>query len=259
MNKNSTCIKLAFLILFSLTCRPCKAQILKGRIESIFIDGKVKPPVELKAKAQKFDERLIEEKKKPRVLDARLKSFPAKLRGEWTGVLALVSFKLNESSGHEIGPTERNLLKVGRKLNVKFRFYTPGGGRVTMAPPYGKFQKSSDLKANIYMPLIDPSTGKQLPPPSGGRWSSLDFDNDIAHVLLLNKVTMLSKERVEQDLVVRAYLTDRKTGKKQTRIEEHIYDFERVGSFHLRVKLAEVSYDENGVWIRKELFEGDVH
>lgn len=253
------CLLLLILLGCNFAGHKCEAKKLKGRIETIFIDGKIKVPEELFAHAEEFDERLIENKKKPRIIDARLKTFPAKLRGEWSGVLRLVKFQINDSTDDKIGPNERKLLKKGRKLRVKFRFHTPGDGRVTMAPPYGKFEKSQDLKTDTYMPLIDPSTGQQLPPPKGGRWRSIDFNNDIDHKLLLNRVTMLSTERVEQDLLVAAFLKNRKTGKERVHLEEHIYDFERIGTFHLKVKLAEVRYDSKGNWKLTVLYEGDVH
>lgn len=40
---------------------------------------------------------------------------------------------------------------------------------------------------------------------------------------------------------------------------EHVYEFERVGSFHLRVRLGTVEYDKDKRWMVKVLYEGDVH
>lgn len=239
--------------------QPAAARQLKGRIETIFVDGKVTVPVELQASADKFDIRLLEEKKKPRILQAGLKSFPAKLRGEWTGTLKLVSMTINEDKPEGTSDADRRFFKLGRLVNVKFRFYTPGGGIVSMAPPYGKFEKTPDFKGTVYLPMIDPSTGKQLPPPGGGKWSALDTNYGTNSEMLMNKVTMLSNERVEQDLVVHTTLTHKRDRHTKTVLEEHIYDFERVGSFHLKVNLAEVHYDKNGIWLHKLLYRGDVH
>ena len=46
--------------------------------------------------------------------------------------------------------------------------------------------------------------------------------------------------------------------KKQS-YSEHIYEFERVGSFHLKVRLGTVDYDKDKRWLVKVLYEGDVH
>ncbi len=252
-------IFLALSLFFASTSIPCESKRLKGRIETVFVDGKIELPVELKANASKFDERLIEEKKKPRIIDARLKSFPTKLRGEWNGYLSLASFKTNPNKNVEIGEVERNLLKIGRKLKVRFRFYSPGNGIVTMAPPYAIFEKGPGVKRTFYKASFDPSTGKNIPPPHGGKWRSLDSKYDVSHKMLLNKVSMLGGERVEQDLLVRNSYIDRQTkGKKET-FEENIYEFERVGSFNLRVKFAEITYDNKGEWLKTELYQGNVH
>ena len=109
------------------------------------------------------------------------------------------------------------------------------------------------------MPLIDPTTGKQAPPPGGGKWQSLDRTYDVSHELLFNKVSLLSKERAEQDLFLKVYHKSRRSNYVKITLSEHIWEFERVGRFHLKVKLAEVDYDNKGVWLRKALYEGEVH
>ena len=97
-----------------------------------------------------------------------------------------------------------------------------------MAPPYAIFEKGPGVKRTFYKASFDPSTGKNIPPPHGGKWRSLDSKYDVSHKMLLNKVSMLGGERVEQDLLVRNSYIDRQTkGKKET-FEENIYEFERV-------------------------------
>ena len=39
----------------------------------------------------------------------------------------------------------------------------------------------------------------------------------------------------------------------------NISEFERVGSFHLKVRLGTVDYDKDKRWLVKVLYEGDVH
>lgn len=238
------------------------SQQLKGRIEKIFMDGDVTLPVELQANAAKFDMRLLEQKKQPRILDGRLKSFPVKMRGDWKGPFRIVSVTYNPENSKRTSPAYRQFVLPGREGEAEFRFYTPSAGVVTMAPPMVRFPYgvSRDGKSHyVYLSLYDPSTGKLARPPSSETWTTLGGGASVDSTLLLNKVRMLGAEKVEQDLVVSSVHTAFSDHSKKQSYSEHIYEFERVGSFHLRVRLGTVDYDKNKRWMVKVLYEGDVH
>ncbi|MEZ4487517.1 MAG: hypothetical protein R3C24_18165 [Cyanobacteriota/Melainabacteria group bacterium] len=238
------------------------SQQLKGRIEKIFMDGDVTLPVELQATAAKFDLRLLEQKKQPRILDGRLKSFPVKLRGDWKGPFHIVSVTYNPDFSAKVSPAYRQFSQPGREGEAAFRFYTPRAGVVTMAPPMVRFPygfSGGGKSRYVYLSLYDPSTGKLARPPSGGVWTTLGGGASVDSTLLLNKVRMLGAEKVEQDLVVSSVHTAFSDHSKRQVYSEHVYEFERVGLFHLKVRLGTVDYDKDKRWLVKVLYEGDVH
>lgn len=238
------------------------SQQLKGRIEKIFMDGDVTLPVELQATVAKFDVRLLDQKKQPRILDGRLKTFPVKLRGDWKGPFRIVSVTYSPEATGNTSLAYRQFVQPGREGEAEFRFYTPRAGVVAMAPPVVRFPYGMARGSKthyVYLSLYDPSTGKLARPPSGGTWTTLGGGASVDSTLLLNKVRMLGAEKVEQDLVVSSVHTAFSDHSKKQVYSEHVYEFERVGSFHLRVRLGTVDYDKDKRWMVKVLYEGDVH
>lgn len=231
--------------------------ILKGRIEEIFDQKKVKFP-NLKALTPRMDKL---SKRRIHRVHASLKSYPAILRGEWKGVLTVKKAEFNpiyfEQSPAD-ARADKYLFPVGRRCNAKFRFYGVGGGRIALDPDV-KFQVGPDESAKVWntrgRAIIHLNLGLAR---KGAKLRTNGQQSWLYEKVLMDKIKMLDNNLAEQNILTVNTATNIKTRKRRQFYSEHVSQFKKVESFRLHVSIAEVEYGPDGTWWKKLLFEGQV-
>jgi len=236
-------------------------QLLKGRIEQIFGQSDPRMPSvnELDARTEKIDQRLIDKKLAPNRVPPGLKTFPALLRGEWTGDLKVTQIECTEAYWKALpveAQLEEQFFQIGKLGHSKFRFFADRNA-ISMSPPVVQFAVNSQ-EAVLFSKKGVKILFMEADEASGRPWRSNSGECHFTAQLVKNEVTQLAPAIVEQDTLVHALLVNEKTQLQTKYYSEHVFRFEKRGSFEMRVQVAEVCYGPDGKLWKRMLLEGDL-
>lgn len=233
------------------------STVLKGRIQEVFNNESIQFP-KLKARTALLDRRAGRPINK---IPDVLKSFPVILRGNWKGYLTVRKVEFNPVYFRQSpadAAVDKSVFVVGRVFGAKFRFYGRGRGSVALEPEVKVTLDDNESSSiwgesgahSILLNLGAASVGKGYISNSRKSW--------LSERVLSDKIENLGENLIEQRILVLSTAIHKKSKLKRMFFSEHVNQFEKVGSFRLRVSIAEVEYGPERTWWKKVLLEGEV-
>lgn len=207
---------------------------------------------------------------------AKVASFPSDWRGTWSGDMTITTVDFDPRS-YEFDPAEtekqKKMASPGTQGRCSVTFYEGSNNATEVKPTQVVFSKSiteavqsmDDSPIGALLGALgggadNPTLASMKVPafalPLGdlGGANSGVTGNQISSELMKNKLTQLSNDVVEQQIVTRD--TERSATKIKDSFTENVLRFTRKGNNRLYCQAASVSYDQNGNYLNKILLRG---
>lgn len=207
---------------------------------------------------------------------AKATSFPSNWRGTWSGDMTITMVDFDPRS-YEFDPAEtekqKKMATPGTQGRCSVTFYEGSNNSTEVKPTQVVFSKSmteavqsmsdspmgallgalgggadNPMLANMQVPAF------ALPLGDLGGANSGVTGNQMSSELMKNKLTQLSNDVLEQQIVTRD--TERSATKVRDSFTESVLRFTRKGNDRLYCQAASVSYDANGNYLNKILLRG---